>query len=295
MLLTCPECAMRYIVSAAAVGPEGRKVRCANCAHEWFQAPEGPAPDTSFQQILEEEMDVAPVPEPDEPPPPIPEGSSVPAMPDEEARVEYTAEQIRGRWIGMATATGIILLIVGMLFALKGPVTRAMPGTILLYNLAGAKVDLPGEDLIIDSLLAYTEKDKDGVEALKLEGSILNLKEGTKIPKLVASLRTADGQTKETWIIDPPKDYLGQGESFDFTGEYPALADDIKEVNLTFAAFMKDTPATVEEPEDEHAADASGENHAEEPVMEEHPAADAHEEKAPEEKADEGHAAPAHH
>ena len=47
MRLTCPSCQSGYEVDAAAIGPKGRMVRCANCGGEWFQAPEGeiaPAP-----------------------------------------------------------------------------------------------------------------------------------------------------------------------------------------------------------------------------------------------------------
>lgn len=37
MILTCPNCSTRYLMSAAAIGEKGRDVRCAKCAHEWFQ------------------------------------------------------------------------------------------------------------------------------------------------------------------------------------------------------------------------------------------------------------------
>lgn len=37
MELTCPNCAARYRVSADAIPPEGRTVRCPNCDASWFQ------------------------------------------------------------------------------------------------------------------------------------------------------------------------------------------------------------------------------------------------------------------
>lgn len=40
MILTCPNCATRYVVPDSAIGHDGRRVRCASCKHSWFQ--EGP-------------------------------------------------------------------------------------------------------------------------------------------------------------------------------------------------------------------------------------------------------------
>ena len=39
MFLSCPKCASRYAISDAQLGPAGRKVRCSDCGHVWFQEP----------------------------------------------------------------------------------------------------------------------------------------------------------------------------------------------------------------------------------------------------------------
>lgn len=40
MIITCPSCKARYAVEASKIGPRGRTVKCAKCAHTWMQ----PAP-----------------------------------------------------------------------------------------------------------------------------------------------------------------------------------------------------------------------------------------------------------
>lgn len=37
MKITCPVCSTSYVVPDTSIGPQGRKVKCANCAHSWHQ------------------------------------------------------------------------------------------------------------------------------------------------------------------------------------------------------------------------------------------------------------------
>lgn len=44
MIISCPACSARYAVDATKIGPRGRTVKCAKCAHTWLQPPpEDPA------------------------------------------------------------------------------------------------------------------------------------------------------------------------------------------------------------------------------------------------------------
>lgn len=49
MILTCPQCQTRFLVPSTAIRAEGRKVRCAQCKHEWVQFPETKAQDAVGQ------------------------------------------------------------------------------------------------------------------------------------------------------------------------------------------------------------------------------------------------------
>ena len=64
MILTCPQCATRYLVDDGQMRPEGRKVKCAACGEEWRVSAEG-------------ENIPAPAAAPPEPPPPEPTPSPV--------------------------------------------------------------------------------------------------------------------------------------------------------------------------------------------------------------------------
>lgn len=71
MIIACPACGTRYAVPDAAIGSEGRTVRCAKCKHSWFQEP----PETELPSP-------APAPvvaEPPAPPPSAPPASVAPS------------------------------------------------------------------------------------------------------------------------------------------------------------------------------------------------------------------------
>ncbi len=64
MIISCPNCSAHYSVPIAALGEEGRTLRCAKCAHTWEQLPY----EDSILELDEHEVTTAPPP-----PPPAPE------------------------------------------------------------------------------------------------------------------------------------------------------------------------------------------------------------------------------
>jgi predicted Zn finger-like uncharacterized protein len=78
MIIVCPACSTRYAVPDAAIGSEGRTVRCAKCKHSWFQEP----------LVLELGSEPAPAPITPAPTPAAPEAEAPPLAPAPSAEPE---------------------------------------------------------------------------------------------------------------------------------------------------------------------------------------------------------------
>ena len=133
MFLSCPECSTRYLLDPLELGGDGRRVRCARCAHIWFQAPEEEPEEETIEPV-----ELTPVrrrhPLTQNEPPPIPRGSNLPAFPEQERSRQG---------IGWSALGLVVVVLVGISFFARDAIIDAWPVTKRLY----AALDLTGEKI----------------------------------------------------------------------------------------------------------------------------------------------------
>lgn len=240
MILTCPNCTTRFLLSAFVLAPDGRKVKCTNCSETWFQLPDpeelNAAPDEKPQDIPESVK-------------PIPRGSSVPAVRDDEARGKISAGKI-----AIAAAVSLILLG-GIFIAMKDIIMSAMPTTLPIYKTLGVVSTIPGEGLVFDRLEARLSENSE-TPMIFLSGTVINLSSNdVGVPNMLAELRGKDGKTLKAVLITPPLNHLPAEDVMPFEA---AFEDDglASEIYVRFTLGSPSSVSTKAPVSDDHAEEA---------------------------------------
>ena len=233
MILTCPSCSSRFLVDDAMIPEEGRHVRCASCAHQWFVRPEGdmaelkpskdaaPAGDqTAEYNATEEESseqivrfdsddsdttDVAD--EIDLDIPDIDFGTSIADNNDDQS-----GPLVSTRPLKMAAGFLLLALVVAAFFTFR---TALQPSLGFLYNTFGIYT----VDGLVLADVELRERPSKSKARYVVEGKIINeASEPRHIPVLRVVIISKDGDVmmKREYEADADNSMLQPGESYPF-------------------------------------------------------------------------------
>lgn len=180
MIVTCPECNTRYLAETSGFLPDGRTVRCANCANTWFQeAPSDAAQTLAIESIEDVETQMV-----------SPGAAALPAP--------YVKPSTNLR--GLA-AILVVLAVIGAAFSsalvLRRDVVEAWPPAQGLYNLVGLQVAEPG--LTFEDT-NFQRRVEEGQAVLIVFGEIVNdTDKPLRLLPVRITLRDAEEKSLDEW------------------------------------------------------------------------------------------------
>ncbi len=153
MIVSCPSCATRYLIDPAALGEEGRRVRCAKCNQIWHEQPPADMP---------KRVDILP---PEDEPRTIPFGSNLPTV---------VARRRRANRLGwLAVAVALVVIVVAGILA-RGSIVDAWPPAGKLYSVIGLGVEQNDISGLILNARSTELLFEGGVPVLVARGEIRN-------------------------------------------------------------------------------------------------------------------------
>jgi predicted Zn finger-like uncharacterized protein len=232
MILTCPSCGTRYRAESASFAPPGRNVRCAKCAHVWFQTVAEPETTASAAPLGTVSG------EPARPP-------SLRAIVTERKAAEtelrrvvtQQAEPKRSRLLPALGIILILLLLAGAGWAAvqyRQTVVRLWPSSERVYGAVGLPVNLTGIAIRDVDLRQQVE---DGMPVLFVTGTVVNVSTRDQpVPQLRAILFDDSRRELYRWTFDAGISSLSPGASKDFRVPLQNPPPDARAVNVSFAA-----------------------------------------------------------
>lgn len=229
MILTCPDCATRYLTKPEAIGPNGRTVRCASCSATWFVPAEPDVLDLAAAGVSASES--PPVSNKDVTPKDVmaKEGGAglVPVAAGTAAagaiRDKAERKKVRRRLFGVGAIWLVVLALLAAAalaaYVLRGPVVQRFPAAATLYQSLGIQVSENG--LVFERVItrsAYIE----GTPTVIIEGAVRNPDNVTHLAAPVKmSLHNASGEPLVSWLVELGAPSVAAGGQIEFVTQYP--------------------------------------------------------------------------
>lgn len=208
MILNCPSCSAKYQIADGAIPAHGRNVRCAACGHFWFQKPEAEHAATQDTPIAANDSQTA-------------KGRGKFGLPffggKKNARAPYQNVRKKARdsiifsqALGIAIGWGLAFGVLGiaLLAAIdnRNNIVQKWPKSASAFAFFGVPANLYG--LEINSILVRAGSDSTGPRII-VSGVVQSISSvGKPVPYLRVTLVDADGNKKDTWMVDPQTIFL---------------------------------------------------------------------------------------
>ena len=269
MRITCPECTSGFDVPDNAIPEKGRKLKCSQCQHKWHQLPVSDAPtpepakepdpvsdndgggdadidfgdggadtagdgdggtdtaddeDGGFSIFGSGDRD------PDED-----DDFDAPPIPGRGAMRAGARPSRRGRYIAIAAAVMVLLVLPGALVGARASLVSALPAISPLFDSIGLHVAVPGEDLVIQNVGAW-RKNEGGVERMLIKGEVRNdTQRMQSVPVLRAAIEDAAGAELQSAPYTPEAALLVPGDVLTFAYEIPNPGPNAARVTVRFS------------------------------------------------------------
>lgn len=243
MILACPNCAVRFRVADRALQPDGRRLRCGRCRHEWQVDADGIEPGR--RRLPPEPVFEPPGPGPEREPEPVPEPVPVFAIPDEPPVISAPPARPRRDRTALLrlirrslawTVAGIAVLGLAGAIYMHEVVAVEVPWTRPVYRLVQLMPEMSSDGLALDNLRTDPELARLDPAALprsiRVGGDVRNT---TWVPRSIATLegRLYDRRRLELnrWYFEPDRRWLWPGEATSFSAVVPI--DTVRPAELT--------------------------------------------------------------
>jgi predicted Zn finger-like uncharacterized protein len=260
MIVTCEHCHTRYLVAAHLLLPEGRRVRCAGCHHEWLQPPTEDEDESdkgaSDSGVVDDLPDLDPLPPMDDKFDDKDDFDDLPDLdsalnkkdsfadildtlkpePEERLPVHIPKPQKKVRNGGgvvgsVLTAIMLFCAVAAGLYQFRGDVMRLWQPSFAIYDALHIAVPMAGQGLAIDKVEAAAQADG----SVKVTGRIINLTGvDTVVPKISLVVRGADGTELTQWNADAPVPLLHKESDTVFESTHPAIPDAAQDIRVGF-------------------------------------------------------------
>lgn len=215
MILTCPSCGSRFRVDPAAVGGDGRRVRCVRCRHLWFEQQPGTISERARLGAASDEQELAA------------RRSGLSAVREKRGGANWA------RWVALVVIVGDI---VGGGVLAREQIVATWPPAAKLYELVRLPVESAGAGLELRNLRPSQEVDN-GMLVLVVEGEVVNVSDQVReVPRIRIALRDVAGHEIAHWLISAAQARLEPGQSAGFQARREEPPPEVKGLRVSFEA-----------------------------------------------------------